>query len=100
MATLLELYNLRYTSSGLKNRLTAAIADAAQDVLNEDAGTANHTQRVKWANASLANASGMAESMMWGLVGNATIASAGEAATDNDILFVVAGLINTYAANL
>jgi hypothetical protein len=100
MATLLELYNLRYTSAGLKNRLTAAIADAAQDVLNEDAATTNHAQRVKWATAALANAPGMAESMMWGLVGNATVAAAGDASTDNDILFVVASLIDTYAVNL
>lgn len=98
MATLLELYNLRYSSSNLKNRLTSAIADAAQDVLNEDAGTTNHAQRVVWAKAALADAQGMAEKMMWGLVGNATVASSGEASSDNDILFVVASLIDTYAA--
>lgn len=100
MATLSQLYSLRYSSDGLRNRLTAACATAAQDVLNESTGTSNHEQRVKWAYAALANAPAMAESMMWGLIGNATIQTAGEAATDGDIQFVCNGLINTYAAGL
>jgi hypothetical protein len=100
MATLLETFNLRNTSSGLRNRLAVACVRSAVDVLNEAANTTNHAQRVKWANATLADAQGMAEKMMWGLLANATVASAGEAATDNDILFVVSSLIDTFAAGM
>lgn len=97
MATLAELYNLRFTSAGLKNRTVAAIAKAAQDVLNESDQTANHTARVAWAKLALADAPAMAEKMLWGLLSNATIAGDGEAATDNDIQFVVNSLIDTFA---
>jgi hypothetical protein len=100
MATLLELYNLRFTSQNLKNRTVAAIAKAAQDVLNEDAGTANHAARVAWASAALADTPTMAERMMWGMLANATIAAAGDAATDNDIQFVVNSLVDTFAAGV
>lgn len=67
------------------------------DVLNEDPGTANHVNRVIWAKDALVNAEAVAGRMFWGVLGNATIAAAGEAATDNDIQFVVNGLINTFA---
>jgi len=74
-----------------------AVAKAAYDILNEDAGTANHANRVIWANQTLADAKSKAEQMMWGLVTNATIAAAGDAATDNDIQFVVNSYINSFA---
>ncbi len=100
MATLAALYDLRYGTNTLKNRLTAACAKSAQYVLIEDPATANHAQRVKWAWATLGDAPGMAEKLMWGLVANTTVAAAGEAATDSDIEYVVASLIDTFAAGL
>lgn len=100
MATLLEVYNLRVTSSLLRNRVAAAVAKAAMDVLNEDAGTTNHAARLVWAQDALVNAETVAGRMMWGVLGNGTIQNAGEAATDNDIQYVVNGLINTFAAGL
>lgn len=81
----------------LKNRVASAIAKAAQDVLNEDPGTTNHANRVIWANSALLDARSVAERMMWGVVGNATIQTSGEASTDNDIQFVINGLIDTFA---
>lgn len=97
MATLQEVYNLRYEATALKSRVVAAVAKAAQDVLNEDPSTANHANRVLWAQDALRDAKGAGETMMWGVVGNATIQAAGEAATDGDIQFVVNGLIDTFA---
>jgi len=99
MATLLEIWNLKSTSANLRNRCAAAVAKAAQDVLNEDAGTENHAARVVWAQDALVNAESAANRMMWGLLGNATIQSSGESSTDNDIQFVVNGLINTFATS-
>lgn len=100
MATLAQLHDLRYGASGLKNRLVAACAKSAQYVLIEDPATVNHAQRVKWGRLTLKDAPAMAESMMWGLVANTTVAAAGEAATDGDIEFVVASLIDTFAEGL
>ena len=100
MATLAQLHDLRYGAQSLKNRLTAAVAKSAQYVLIEDVGTVNHAQRLKWARMALKNAPAAAEDMMWGLVANATVAAAGEAATDGDIEYVVASLIDTFAEGL
>ncbi len=97
MATRLELYNLRFTATTLKSRVASAIAKAAQDVLNESDQTENHANRIVWARAGLNDARAMAERMMWGVLGNATIASEGDASTDNDVQFVVNSLINTFA---
>lgn len=96
MATLQQIHDLRFQGN-LKPRVTAAVASAAQDVLNEDSGTANHVARVAWAKSALQDATAAAEEMMWGVVGNATIQASGDASTDNDIQFVVNGLINTFS---
>lgn len=97
MATLAEVFNLHVTAASLRNRCAAAVAKAAMDVLNEDPGTSNHANRVIWANDALINAEAVAARMFWGVLGNATIATAGESATDNDIEYVVAGLIDIFA---
>lgn len=97
MATLSGIYELRYNTLDLKKRVVAAIATASRDVLNESAGTSNHANRMTWARNSLNNAHNAAEEMMWGVVGNATIQSSGNASTDNDIQFVVNGLIDSFA---
>jgi len=97
MATLAEVFNLHATAAGLRNRVAAAVAKAAMDVLNEDSGTTNHANRVIWAKDALVNADSVATRMMWGVLGNATIQSNGEASSDNDVQYVVNGLINTFA---
>lgn len=97
MATLLEIYNLAQSQSTLRSRVSAAVADCALDVLNEDPGTTNHADRVVWAKQALIDPTTEANRMFWGVLGNATIQASGEASTDNDILYVVAGLIDVYA---
>jgi len=92
----LETYNLRYQSQTLRPRVAVACVRAAQDILNESPATTDHAKRVAWANSSMSNADGMADRMMWGLIGNSTIQSLGDAATDNDIQFVVNSLIGIY----
>lgn len=96
MATLLQIYNLRYEGTELKAKAAAAIAKAAYDVLNEDAQTAQHAERVAWAKESLTNTQQMADRMMWGMLQNASIQTNGNASSDNDIQFVVNSLINSY----
>ncbi len=99
MATLLQIYNLHAEGDELKARVAAAIADAAQDVLNELSATDNHENRLVWAKDSLVNAEASAERMFWGVLGNATIQSSGNSATDGDIQYIVNGLINTFAGD-
>jgi hypothetical protein len=90
MATLLEKYALR-TSDTLRQRLTAAMTDAARDILNEDTNTPNHANRLAWAHTVLRDANAAeqeARAHQWRLLLNVTVAAAGEAATDGDITYV------------
>jgi hypothetical protein len=96
MASLLEIYALRFDTD-LKNRVMAAIAKAAQDVINESDTTENHANRIIWARDSLTDAQTMAEKFMWAVVGNASIQNNGANSTDNDIQFVVNSNIDTFA---
>lgn len=97
MATYSEIYNLRHESISLRNRAEVAVVTAAQNVLNEDPGVTNHANRALWSHWALKNSKKAAGQMMWGLVGNATIQSNGDASTDADIQFVIDGLIDSFA---
>jgi hypothetical protein len=95
---LIDQYNLAY-SGNLPKRVCAACWTAAVNILNEDAGTANHANRVLWAKAALQEAvSGtMVKRITVDCAQNASIAAAGEAATDNDIQFIVNSRAGVYA---
>lgn len=94
---LIDKYNLRHGSAVLRNRIAAACATAALDVLYEADTTPNYTQRRGWAISALTDASGMAERMMWAVIADATIATKGEAATDAEIQNAVNGRIDLFA---
>lgn len=96
MATLLERYDLQYGHTLLRQRTQVAIESAAADVINEDASTANHANRMTWANTALNNPAKMMDLEMSLVVQNATISGSGDEASDGDIQFVVNGLIDTY----
>src|SRR5262245_1700860 len=93
----LGIYDLQYRHSDLRTRTQIAICNAAYNVVNEDPGTANHANRILWANDVLANPERMMNLEMSLLVQNSTIQAEGDNATDNDIQFVVNGLIDPYA---
>jgi hypothetical protein len=78
----------------MKDRVTAAVVQGAGDIKNEDPSTPNHENRIAWADYAFANSQGIAENAMWDVVMNPAINAAGEAATDQDILFVVNSWIN------
>ena len=104
MATLNEIYNNIFSDSAseLRNRCMASVLKSAAYVLIEAPETANHANRLAWARATLASEATLkaaAEKMYIGLASNATIQAAGNAASDNDIDWVVATLLDTvYAA--
>ena len=84
------------TSNYMKMRVAAAIANAAEDIENENPGTPNHEARLAWAVEILGgDAMIEADKIMWRVALNPTIAAAGEEnATDNDIQFVVNSLLD------
>ena len=90
------------TSNLMKMRVAAAIANAAEDIENEDSATPNHEARLAWAESMLAGGvwnadtatADEADKIMWRVGLNPTIAAAGEDATDNDIQFVVNSLLD------
>jgi hypothetical protein len=91
MASLAETYRLRYDDPEMKNRVTAAMAQNAGNIRNEDPTT---PERQQWADYAFANTQSLAEQAMWDVVMNPTINNAGDTATDQDILFVVSSWIN------
>ena len=102
MATLLEQANVALSAGVMRPRVAAAIANAAEDIENEDPATPNHEARLAWAESMLAGGVWNADpatadetdKIMWRVGLNPTIAAAGENATDNDIQFVVNSLLD------
>lgn len=62
MATYAELRDV-FSDATYRNKIQAAIVDAAQGVLLEADGTANHANRLKYAFHVLANAQSEAEKL-------------------------------------
>jgi len=87
-------------TNDLHKKVARAIDKAARDVINESAATENHAKRFVWAcNVRLSAENVIAEAHRWILpvLDNATVAAAGNTATDSDVQFVVNGLVNTMA---
>jgi hypothetical protein len=102
MALLNEVYNMRYDPM-LSKRCTAACTIKAQEILEEETTTPNHTSRLSWANATLLDPVAQNDKLMWRFCQNPTLQtkqspdsiSAGAIATDSDIQFVVNGVIDS-----
>lgn len=104
MATLLEIYDVLLSDSSqeLRNRVMSQVLVSANYILNEDPGTANHINRLAWAQAALLSSDALRSAsakLYIGVCTNPTIQGSGNDASDNDIAYVVASLIDTvYAA--
>jgi hypothetical protein len=87
------------------DQLAGSLLAAASQVLNEDPATADHENRLKFANAIILAPAQAAAAMVPALMTNATLqGQAGDPAgpsgtpfSDSDVDFVVAGVFNTYA---
>lgn len=87
-------------ANDLHKKVARAIAKAAQDVVNEDPVTPGHKVRIVWAEAMRAEPDNViieAHRAMLLVLDNATVAAAGNAASDSDVQFVVNGLVDTLA---
>ena len=95
-----QIYDL-WADVDLKKRTTIAVMKAASDILNEDAGTANHTERAAWANDTLADPHAAAKAMSAAVIMNATVQTWSELTTDaqrdNDVQYIVNSSIPVFA---
>lgn len=100
---LLDIYNCWSAQSGtLRAKFIAACLKASYAIANEDAGTANHANRLTWANAILNGSIAEVEAkagqhLRYAMASNATLQTVGEAATDNDVEYIVNSQINIFA---
>lgn len=97
---LADIHNLINGAPELRQRFQAARVEAAWDVLNESAGTANHANRLAWAESILDDYSAHAQREYTRFLSNSTIQTSGSASTDNDIQFVVSSQLDSWANDL
>lgn len=94
-------YNLMADATNdLHKKFARAIDKAARDVLSEAGSTANHAARAVWAKTIRRHPDRVideAHRWMPRLLDNSTVAAAGNEAADNDVQFVVDGLVDTFA---
>lgn len=93
----LDVYKLRYQNNSLTHRTIVAVNVSAQKILVEPVNTPNHAQRLVWAKSALLDARQAADRMMWGLVSDPTVQSAGESITDAQLQVIVDSLVNTFS---
>ena len=96
-ATLMEINNLVVGTPELQQRFKAARIKAAWDVLNEAPETENHVNRLEWAVSVILDYEIDSQSEYNRFLANTTIQTNGSGSSDNDIIFVVNSLINTFA---
>ena len=87
-------------TNDLHKKVARGLDKAARDIINEDPGTENHVNRIRWAKGIRKNPDtviGEAHRAMVYILDNATVAAAGNAATDNDVQYVVNGIVDTLA---
>jgi len=96
---LIDIAQLLEQRRVLFDRFKGAVVMAAASVYAEDAGTANHTNRMLWAEDVLleGNILKRVEELYRLAMTNATIVAAGNGCLDSDIEWVVANFLNTVA---
>jgi len=78
-----------YQSATLRQRTSAAILDAAFDIVNEAGSVTDHAKRIKWASDSVQDLPTMLNVMMTFICQNASVQSSGGLASDNDISWII-----------
>ena len=99
MATYLELTGLIVSRGELVQKITAAVAIAADTIMNEASATPNHDNRLRWAKEAFVRPRAKADQMMAALIAqnkNATVAAI-EAASDAAIQANVDAAIDIFA---
>jgi hypothetical protein len=97
MATYAALYAIAQQEGAFNNRLPVAVAFAAQNVLAESDQTPNHAARITWARNALADPSGMARKMIYGVLADPTLDAAWPGVSDEQVKTAVLALVDTFA---
>lgn len=92
-----DIYRIAVEDGPSQQRMTVAVAFAAQDVLAESDQTPSHAQRVTWARNTLADPRAMAKKMIWAVLADATIVAAGGSVTDAQIKMAVASRVTDFS---
>lgn len=98
MATYAELFDLQ-ANDGLRNKIAVACVIAAGNIRMEDAGVANHTNRLIWAAAVFADPMREATRMMWAVLAQNAAATVAQitGAADATIQSAVNAAIDVFA---
>ena len=98
MATYIELRQL-YGHGDLLNRIEVACIVAAEKIRTEDAGTANHANRLVWAKSTFSNTRPVAERMLMALLAANRALTTQQliAVADADLQTAVDGAVNIFA---
>jgi hypothetical protein len=88
-------YAIRYSTPHLSQQTEVAVETAAVAIQNEDAGTADHANRLRWANWAIPNSSVAWQPFAWPVANNPSIVQkvtadpSGQTVPDSDVQFVV-----------
>lgn len=95
MSTYTDSYRLRYQLPTIQQQIEVAVIHAAADIQNEDSATADHANRLAWANWVNGNSSVAWNPFAWPVGLNSTIQASvaadpsGQSVQDSDVQFVV-----------
>jgi hypothetical protein len=99
-------YKLRYETPSFQQQIEVAIVTAAQAIVNEATNTADHANRMIWAQWALDNSNGAAISFLWACAMNSTIQQSftadptGGSINDGDVQYVINSYLPTVLAAL
>jgi len=94
-------YTIRYSTPHLSQQTEVAVVNAAVSIQNEDPLTADHANRLRWANWAIPNSSVAWQPFAWPVATNSTIRGAveadpsGQTVLDSDVQFVVNSYLET-----
>jgi hypothetical protein len=105
MSVYTDNYHLRYAIPSVQQQIEVAVIHAASDIQNEDSATADHANRLAWANWTNKNSSVAFEPFRWPVSMNPTIQASvqadpsGQSINDSDVQFVVNTNLNAVIAD-
>ncbi len=92
-----DIYRIAVEDGPSLQRMTVAVAFAAQEVLAESDQTPSHAQRITWARNALADPRAMARKMIWAVLADPVIVGAGGGVTDAQIKTAVASRVTDFS---
>ena len=105
MTPYVSSYILRYSIPSVQQQTEVAVIHDVQDIQNEDPATADHANRLAWANWANKNSDHASIAFAWPVAMNPTIQAAvqadpsGQSVQDSDVQFVVTSALPAVIAD-